>query len=148
MLHNLPGTTLYYIINTSIIRKCSASPRLFLVGETSVSCQSGCSWRFPTRALLRHTCHILLSYIIIYCHIQYYHILSSLLALSPWPCLQDKTRRTIQQDETRQDNKRLPGNDFLIARQTMDQPGKVANPAPRGQLNRENEYFPVRVVRA
>ena len=25
-----------------------------------------------------------------------------------------------------------------------DQPGKVANPA-RGQLNRENEYFPVRV---
>ena len=27
---------------------------------------------------------------------------------------------------------------------SMDQPGKVANPA-RGQLNRENEYFPVRV---
>ena len=26
----------------------------------------------------------------------------------------------------------------------MDQPGKVANPA-RGQLNRENEYFPVPV---
>ena len=26
----------------------------------------------------------------------------------------------------------------------MDQPGKVSNPA-RGQLNRENEYFPVRV---
>ena len=26
----------------------------------------------------------------------------------------------------------------------MDQPGKVANPA-RGQLNRENEKFPVRV---
>ena len=26
----------------------------------------------------------------------------------------------------------------------MDQPGKVANPA-RGQLNRENEDFPVRV---
>ena len=26
----------------------------------------------------------------------------------------------------------------------MDQPGKVANPA-RGKLNRENEYFPVRV---
>ena len=26
----------------------------------------------------------------------------------------------------------------------MDQPGKVANPA-RGQLNRENEYFPVHV---
>ena len=26
---------------------------------------------------------------------------------------------------------------------SMDQPGKVANPA-RGQLNRENEYFPVR----
>ena len=25
-----------------------------------------------------------------------------------------------------------------------DQPGKVANPA-RGQLNRESEYFPVRV---
>ena len=32
-----------------------------------------------------------------------------------------------------------------IARVSMDQPGKVANPA-RGQLNiRENEYFPVRV---
>ena len=27
---------------------------------------------------------------------------------------------------------------------SMDQPGKVANPA-RGQLNRENKYFPVRV---
>ena len=27
---------------------------------------------------------------------------------------------------------------------SKDQPGKVANPA-RGQLNRENEYFPVRV---
>ena len=26
----------------------------------------------------------------------------------------------------------------------MDQPGRVANPA-RGQLKRENEYFPVRV---
>ena len=30
---------------------------------------------------------------------------------------------------------------------SMDQPGKVANRA-RGQLNRENEYFPVRVLRA
>ena len=29
----------------------------------------------------------------------------------------------------------------------IDQPGKIANPA-RGQLNRKNEYFPVRVVRA
>ena len=29
----------------------------------------------------------------------------------------------------------------------MDQPGKVANPA-RGQLNRENEYFPVLVGKA
>ena len=27
---------------------------------------------------------------------------------------------------------------------SMDQPGKVANPA-RGQMNRENEYFPVPV---
>ena len=27
---------------------------------------------------------------------------------------------------------------------SMDHPGKVANPA-RGQLNRENEYFPVSV---
>ena len=27
---------------------------------------------------------------------------------------------------------------------SMDQPSKVANPA-RGQLNRENKYFPVRV---
>ena len=27
---------------------------------------------------------------------------------------------------------------------SMDQPGKVAGPV-RGQLNRENEYFPVRV---
>ena len=26
---------------------------------------------------------------------------------------------------------------------SMDQPGKVANPAASGQLNRENEYFPV-----
>ena len=29
-------------------------------------------------------------------------------------------------------------------RKSMDQPSKVANRA-RGQLNRENEYFPVRV---
>ena len=29
-------------------------------------------------------------------------------------------------------------------RKGMDQPGKVANPA-RGQLNRENQYFPVPV---
>ena len=28
--------------------------------------------------------------------------------------------------------------------QSKDQPGKVANPA-RGQLNKENEYFPVPV---
>ena len=28
---------------------------------------------------------------------------------------------------------------------SMDQPGKVASPA-RGQLNRKNEYFPVRVL--
>ena len=28
--------------------------------------------------------------------------------------------------------------------ESMDQPGKVANPA-RGQLNRENEYFPLPV---
>ena len=32
-------------------------------------------------------------------------------------------------------------------RKSIDQMGKVANPA-RGQLNRENKYFPVRVVRA
>ena len=31
-----------------------------------------------------------------------------------------------------------------IYSKSMDQPGKVANPA-RGQLNRENEYFLVRV---
>ena len=31
-----------------------------------------------------------------------------------------------------------------IYSKSRDQPGKVANPA-RGQLNRENEYFPVRV---
>ena len=29
------------------------------------------------------------------------------------------------------------------SKKSMDQPGKVANPA-RGQLNRENEYFPIR----
>ena len=32
----------------------------------------------------------------------------------------------------------------ITCSKSMDQPGKVANPA-RGQLNRENEYFPVRV---
>ena len=32
----------------------------------------------------------------------------------------------------------------IIYSKSMDRPGKVANPA-RGQLNRENEYFPVRV---
>ena len=30
---------------------------------------------------------------------------------------------------------------FITYCKSMDQPGKVANPA-RGQLNRENEYFP------
>ena len=32
----------------------------------------------------------------------------------------------------------------IIYSKSMDQPGKVANPA-RGQLNNENEYLPVRV---
>ena len=32
----------------------------------------------------------------------------------------------------------------IIYSKSMDQPGKVANPA-RGQLYRENEYFPVPV---
>ena len=30
------------------------------------------------------------------------------------------------------------------SKRSMDQPGKVANPA-RGQLNREDEYLPVRI---
>ena len=30
----------------------------------------------------------------------------------------------------------------------MDQPGKVANPAPHCQLNKKNEYLPVPVRRA
>ena len=34
-----------------------------------------------------------------------------------------------------------------IISKRMDQPGKGANPA-RGLLNRENEYFPIHVVRA
>ena len=34
----------------------------------------------------------------------------------------------------------------ITSNNSKDQPGKVANPA-RGQLNRENEYFPV-LVRA
>ena len=33
---------------------------------------------------------------------------------------------------------------ILYSNKSMDQPGKVPNPA-RGQLNRENEYSPVRV---
>ena len=32
----------------------------------------------------------------------------------------------------------------ITCSKSMDQPGKVANPA-RGQLNKENEYFPVPV---
>ena len=32
----------------------------------------------------------------------------------------------------------------IVYSKSMDQPSKVANPA-RGQLNRENEYFPVPV---
>ena len=32
----------------------------------------------------------------------------------------------------------------ITCSKSMDQPGKVANPA-RGQLKRENEYFPVPV---
>ena len=38
-------------------------------------------------------------------------------------------------------NYNMYGNTY---RKSMDQPGKVANPA-RSQLNRENEKFPVRV---
>ena len=34
---------------------------------------------------------------------------------------------------------------ILSKKSNMDRPGKVVNPARRGQLNRENEYFPVRV---
>ena len=40
-----------------------------------------------------------------------------------------------------QDRELLYGHTYS---KIMDQPGKVANPA-RGQLNRKNEYFPVRV---
>ena len=36
------------------------------------------------------------------------------------------------------------GHHITYNSKNMDQPGKVANPA-RGQLNGENEYFPVRV---
>ena len=36
------------------------------------------------------------------------------------------------------------GNTYQVyCSKSMDQPGKVANPA-RGQLHRENEYIPVR----
>ena len=35
-------------------------------------------------------------------------------------------------------------HNISYSKKSMDQPGKVANPA-RGQLNRENEYFPIRV---
>ena len=38
----------------------------------------------------------------------------------------------------------MNGHTYHTYSKSMDQPGKVANPA-RGQLNRENEYFPVRV---
>ena len=34
----------------------------------------------------------------------------------------------------------------ITSKKSKDQPGKVANPA-RGQLNRENDFFPV-IVRA
>ena len=40
-----------------------------------------------------------------------------------------------------------PENPCHVCMVTHNQPGKVASPA-RGQLNRKNEYFPVRVVRA
>ena len=38
----------------------------------------------------------------------------------------------------------LYGHTRILCSTSMDQPGKVANPG-RGQLNRKNEYFPVRV---
>ena len=34
---------------------------------------------------------------------------------------------------------------IYIYSKSKDQPGKVANPAPRGQLSREDEYFSVPV---
>ena len=45
------------------------------------------------------------------------------------------------------DNLTVHDNDVMYGytySKSVDQPGKVANPA-RGQLNRENEYSPVRV---
>ena len=39
---------------------------------------------------------------------------------------------------------RMSGHIYYSEKSNMDQPGKVASPA-RGQLNRKNEYFPVRV---
>ena len=40
-------------------------------------------------------------------------------------------------------NRHMSKNDHTHSK-SINQPGKVANPA-RGQLNRENEYFPVPV---
>ena len=36
------------------------------------------------------------------------------------------------------------GTEYMYGHQSMDQPGKVANPT-RGQLNRGKDYFPVHV---
>ena len=47
-----------------------------------------------------------------------------------------------QQFFLKQQQQRLYGHTYS---KSMDQPGKVASPA-RGQLNRKNEYFPVRVL--
>ena len=40
--------------------------------------------------------------------------------------------------------KREQGRVMYVCNKSVDQPGKVANLA-RGQLNREYEYFPIRV---
>ena len=59
------------------------------------------------------------------------------------------SRYQILRREREQGNINFPCSMYVCmygptSSKTMDQPGKVANPA-RGQLNRENGYFPVRV---
>ena len=63
-------------------------------------------------------------------------------------CLYRSMLLTKQRTNVERMQKSLSDSMYVWSHMTysksMDQPGKVTNPA-RGQLNRENEYFPVRV---
>ena len=79
-----------------------------------------------------------------------FHLTSGASTVGPYIVHRNKKRSLLSQPLTREEfvEKKYQVFDVCMYGHTysksMDQPSKIANPA-RGQLNRENEYFPVRV---